>query len=199
MDRLRDMWDRADRQFVPSEDMNVLQRLECASVGPDHTEVSELIRGDNRKLARYYIYLLFRYCVTHGLQKTQGSCKVGKYRYHILNDIPANWLLTAAWSDYPSAPLDPMPHVAQHHRAYATHAPTYPDLSQFTANQQSQQPPKPWGYSVEQHLPSSTNNITGRASSGRAINNNSLDNRFSDPRMVMALIGSRRWMTSPSR
>lgn len=108
---LRDMWQRADTVYTPRADLESLHTMECASTVYRGAPIPDLILVDNRKLSRYYIYLLFRYCissagpVTHNL-RSRTSHWEAKTHTAPLVDIPASWLETVCKS-YPSAPPTP--------------------------------------------------------------------------------------------
>lgn len=61
---LRDMWHRADTFYIPRPDIESLHRMECNSTMCLETPIPDHILMGARKLSRYYIYLLFRYCMT---------------------------------------------------------------------------------------------------------------------------------------
>ena len=116
---LRDMWQRVDTLYIPRADLESLHRMECVSTTSDKTPIPGHIIVDVRKLSRYYIYLLFRYCMS--------SAGAGSYNYQgFLNnqlsrlsqrevknitaplvDIPGNWLETKVCTNCPSAPPIP--------------------------------------------------------------------------------------------
>ena len=110
---LRDMWQRADTLYTPRADLESLHTMESASTVYRETQIPESIVVDNRKLSRYYIYLLFRYCmssawpVTHNRWIRMSHWEAKKPTAPLV-DIPASWLETNMCNNYPSAP--PMSH-----------------------------------------------------------------------------------------
>lgn len=60
---LRDMWQRVDSMLVPREDLEHLHRMEAESLSGG-SDIPQAILRDNNKLARYYVYLLFRYVMS---------------------------------------------------------------------------------------------------------------------------------------
>lgn len=112
---LRDMWKRADALYIPSADLDCLHRMECNSVSCEDTRIPDRIASEMRKLSRYYIYLLFRYCLSSAGPTTynrgQGfvsNCFIRTPQHTAaLQDVPGNWLETKVSSNYPSAP--PLP------------------------------------------------------------------------------------------
>lgn len=117
LQRLRDMWQRADVLYIPEEDLDSLHRMECKSANGKETNISETMTIDTRKLSRYYIYLLFRYCISaagpSACWPKQGSiCNrlashwgESKTTTHLLRDIPVSWLENKmCTTNYPSAP-----------------------------------------------------------------------------------------------
>lgn len=100
---LRDMWTRVDGLYIPQSDLESLHAMECKTAGSYATEIPACIATDTRKLARYYVYLLFRYCVSSSEHSSHGV------RSHAtpmlrLTDIPVPWMQTVAATNYPSAP-----------------------------------------------------------------------------------------------
>lgn len=61
---LRDMWKRADTLYIPRADLESLHVMECKSTTGVQESIQAHISTDPRKLSRYYIYLLFRYCMS---------------------------------------------------------------------------------------------------------------------------------------
>lgn len=115
---LRDMWQRAETLYIPRADLESLHHMECKSAGHEDTPIPERIATDTRKLARYYIFLLFRYCVSEAGPSACGSgtgsmCNrfanqwgvLRKTTHLLLSDIPVSWLDNKVCStNYPSAP-----------------------------------------------------------------------------------------------
>lgn len=100
---LRDMWTRVDGLYIPKSDLESLHAMECKTAGSHVTDIPPCIAIDTRKLARYYVYLLFRYCVSSAEHGSHGV------RSHAtptlrLTDIPVPWMQTVASTNYPSAP-----------------------------------------------------------------------------------------------
>lgn len=111
LELIRDMWRRADTLYVYLEDLESLHRTECRSTGRSGSPVPEAIAREPRKLARYYVYLLFRYCVsfasrTREFDATEALCLWKLYDKHdALIDIPEAWMVTGrVCTNYPSAP-----------------------------------------------------------------------------------------------
>lgn len=115
---LRDMWQRADVLYIPRADLESLHRMECNSTGCHETPIPDQIALEARKLSRYYVYLLFRYCMSSGglmRYNHQGIAerltlmspwkpKIPRAR---LFDVPDTWLQTKVCTNYPSAPPIP--------------------------------------------------------------------------------------------
>lgn len=99
---LRKMWTNADELYIPKTDLESLHSMECKSAGSHTTDIPQSIAVDIRKLSRYYIYLLFRYCISAVEQgftnRPVKTCKL------LLTDIPTGWLQIGASTNYPSAP-----------------------------------------------------------------------------------------------
>lgn len=96
---LRDMWSRVDGLYIPKSDLETLHAMECKSAGSHTPDIPQCIVVNTRKLARYYIYLLFRYCVSaaeHGL-----AGRIHKAHTLHLTNIPVSWmqgvLLICTW------------------------------------------------------------------------------------------------------
>lgn len=116
---LRDMWQRADRLYIPRADLECLHRMECISTMSREMSIPDQIASEPRKLSRYYIYLLFRYCMSSaGLKVYQWGNKSNrvlssqwKPEKHAacLVDVPVSWLEPKVCTNYPSAP--PVPEV----------------------------------------------------------------------------------------
>lgn len=100
---LRDMWTRVNGLYIPKSDLESLHAMECKTAGSHVTDIPPCIAIDTRKLARYYVYLLFRYCVSAAEHGSLGgrSHKTPTLR---LTDIPTPWMQTVASTNYPSAP-----------------------------------------------------------------------------------------------
>uniref|UniRef100_A0A8C6P4S7 RING-type domain-containing protein n=1 Tax=Nothobranchius furzeri TaxID=105023 RepID=A0A8C6P4S7_NOTFU len=97
------MWTRVDRLFVPKADVESLHSMECNSTGHYNNGIPLAITVDGGKLARYYVYLLFRYCISAAENRGIGGRCSGQ-RQLPLTDIPAGWLQTVAFSSHSSAP-----------------------------------------------------------------------------------------------
>lgn len=147
---LRDMWQRVDSMFVPKEDLEHLHRMEAESLSSS-ADIPEAILGDNNKLARYYVYLLFRYIMSWNFTNdvavyTESNAsffqrltsKPKLKTVSPLRDIPVGWLQATARSSFPSAPpqvtgFDPTSLGAQQYRHTETWhggvAPSGPQMS----------------------------------------------------------------------
>lgn len=105
---LRDMWQRADTLYVPSSDLDCLHAMECSSAACHRAKIPDPIVVDDRKLSRYYIYLLFRYCMSSAGPMAHRWSRVSHWeaKKHPapLVDIPKSWLETKVCTTYPSAP-----------------------------------------------------------------------------------------------
>ena len=116
---LRDMWQRADTLYIPRGDLESLHRMECNSTLCHEMRVPDQIAIDARKLSRYYIYLLFRYCMSFAVsppyshEGAMSNRLIGMSQWGPkkdaapLVDIPGNWLGTNVCTNYPLAP--PLP------------------------------------------------------------------------------------------
>lgn len=117
---LRDMWHRVDSMFVPREDLENLHEMEKNTTSSE-LGIPEAILGNNNKLARYYVYLLFRYVMSwsftndmavnteHSLSMFQRLTSKSKLKtVKPLRDIPIGWLQATAGSSFPSAPPSPL-------------------------------------------------------------------------------------------
>lgn len=114
IERLRDMWRRVDSLYVCQEDLEALHAMECKTNGHSGSPVPHRICTSPRKLARYYVYLLFRYCVSFetrerrggGFARAKAICTgVFTQKGPMVIDIPAGWLVTGEiWTNQPSAP-----------------------------------------------------------------------------------------------
>lgn len=113
---LRNMWRRADTLYIPRVDLESLHHMECNSVLCQDTRIPARIASETRKLSRYYIYLLFRYCLSSAGPMTynqkQGfmsNCLIRMSQKNAapLVDVPGDWLETEVCSNYPSAPPIP--------------------------------------------------------------------------------------------
>ena len=129
---LRDMWQRVDSAFVPREDLERLHVMEAESLSGS-ADIPEAILGDNNKLSRYYVYLLFRYVMswnftddmavytesnssffqkptskpklkTASLLRQRLTSRPKSKTASPLRDIPLRWLQATARSSFPSAP-----------------------------------------------------------------------------------------------
>ena len=95
--RLRDMWQRADALYVPRFDVESLHLMECKTAGRE-APIPNLILKDHRKLSRYYIYLLFRYCMSFEEPEVVNKCFkhrrqwLSKEDAPFLTDVPGSWL-----------------------------------------------------------------------------------------------------------
>lgn len=103
--RLRDMWRRSDALFIPATDLNALHSMHCKSQCGGAGVIPTHIASDHRKLARYYIFLLFRYGVSAaaGSSSFSGRATTGRSDAQ-LPDVPPSWLDGRASLMYPSAP-----------------------------------------------------------------------------------------------
>lgn len=146
---LRDMWQRADRLYIPRADLESLHRMECISTISHEMSVPDQIALEPRKLSRYYIYLLFRYCMSSaGLkvyQRVKNSSHVlssqwrpEKHTGHLV-DVPVSWLEPKVCTNCPSAP--PVPEVNNS----VSRPPSYDGPQQLTRSPLHQHP--------RQHLP----------------------------------------------
>ena len=116
---LRDMWQRADMLYIPRADLESLHRMECISTTSNEIPIPDQITVNARKLSRYYIYLLFRYCMSSAgptIYNYQGftiNQLIGMSQRKVKNitaplvDIPGSWLESKVCTDYPSAPSFP--------------------------------------------------------------------------------------------
>lgn len=116
---LRDMWQRADTLYIHRADLESLHRMECNSTVRQEMPIPDQILFEDRKLSRYYIYLLFRYCMSSAGPRTcnqQGlmSNRLNRMcqwepKEHAapLVDVPRSWLETKVCTNYPSAPPIP--------------------------------------------------------------------------------------------
>lgn len=119
---LRGMWQRADTLFVPRSDLEQLHSMECKTVGQQGASIPDRLAQDHRKLARYYVFLLFRYCVS-ALTETPATARSLRDRVFQrkeprkpLSDIPLSWLDNRACVNNPSAPpLEYAPYRASPH------------------------------------------------------------------------------------
>ena len=145
---LLDMWQRADTLYVPRADLESLHRMECITTTSNEIPIPCQIILDVRKLSRYYIYLLFRYCMS------SAGLTIYNYRGFTINqlirmseqevksitvplvDIPGSWLEPKVCTSFPSAP--PIPEGS-----------SINDFPNFTP----QQPPQRQPQSIENHLP----------------------------------------------
>lgn len=108
---LRDMWQRADMLFVPELDLVSLHQMECKTAGQE-TPIPYQILMDARKLSRYYIYLLFRYCMSSAGPEVVDNCFNRRCQFSqlprryatLLLDVPGSWLDAKVSMNYPSAP-----------------------------------------------------------------------------------------------
>lgn len=106
--RLRQMWQRADALFIPPTDLNALHSMHSKSQGAAAGAIPAHIASDHRKLARYYIFLLFRYCVSAASRDSSFSVyfyapSTNRSDVH-LPDVPPSWLDGRVSLMYPSAP-----------------------------------------------------------------------------------------------
>lgn len=116
---LREMWQRADLVFVPRGDLECLHRMESISTLGDQVPIYPSISMDKRKRKRYYIYLLFRYCMSFARPRSRNchgwmsSCSLGFSRLPVkrhktlinhLQDVPGTWLESTASTNLPSTP-----------------------------------------------------------------------------------------------
>lgn len=113
---LRDMWKRADTLYIPRGDVESLHHMECCSTARSGAPIPDPILSEPGKFSRYYIYLLFRYCITsagpttynqQGMMSNRmirmGLCEP-KMKTFPLGDIPRSWLLSTVSTNLPSAP-----------------------------------------------------------------------------------------------
>ncbi|KAJ8009870.1 hypothetical protein DPEC_G00068670 [Dallia pectoralis] len=116
---LRDMWQRADMLYIPRADLESLHRMECSGKVYHEMPIHDQIALDARKLSRYYIYLLFRYCMSaagptpYNQPGVMSNCSIGvpqwepkKYAAPLL-DIPGTWLGAQLCTNSTSAPPIP--------------------------------------------------------------------------------------------
>lgn len=99
---LRDMWTKVDGLYIPKSDLESLHAMEYKSAGSHTPDIPQCIAVDTRKLARYYIYLLFRYCVSAAEHGSAG--RVHKEHTLHLTDIPTSWMQSVTSTNFPSAP-----------------------------------------------------------------------------------------------
>ena len=116
---LRNMWQRADTLYIPRADLESLHNMECRSAKRKDMPIPDQIANEARKLSRYYIYLLFRYCISSAaptynregytcdsMVHMSQRAATGHATIPIL-DIPCCWLDSKACTNYPSAPPIP--------------------------------------------------------------------------------------------
>lgn len=140
---LRDMWKTVDGLYIPKLDLESLHAMECKTAGSHVTDIPPCIAVDMKKLARYYVYLLFRYCVS-AAEHGSGTDRSHKTPALHLTDIPTTWMQTVVSTNYPSAP--PMfTHSAsdvyqqqQHHQQHQQQQPS--GMTQMNIGQQQQVP-----------------------------------------------------------
>lgn len=141
---LREMWTRVDGLYIPKTDLESLHAMECTTAGSHVTDIPPCIAIDTRKMARYYVYLLFRYCVSAAEHSSLGARSQTAPTLR-LTDIPTSWMQTVASTNYPSAPpmftqsSSDVYHQQQHHPS---------EMTQMNIVQQGQTP----GY-VTHHAP----------------------------------------------
>ncbi|KAL3974020.1 RAP1 GTPase activating protein 2 [Sarotherodon galilaeus] len=99
---LRDMWTKVDGLYIPKSDLESLHAMEYKRAGSHTPDIPQCIAVDTRKLARYYIYLLFRYCVSAAEHGSAG--RVHKEHTLHLTDIPTSWMQSVTSTNFPSAP-----------------------------------------------------------------------------------------------
>lgn len=105
--RLRLMWQQANVLFIPPTDLNALHSMQCKSQGVGCGVIPQHIASDHAKLARYYIFLLFRYCISAAVRDSSFSIytkPIDRQSGAQLPDIPPSWLDGRASIMYPSAP-----------------------------------------------------------------------------------------------
>lgn len=151
---LRDMWKRADTLYIPRGDVESLHRMECYSTARSETPIPEPIVSELAKFSRYYIYLLFRYCMTSAGPATynqQGLLSNRLIRMALwepktnsfpLGDIPRSWLEATVSTNLPSAPPSP---EGCFMKGFPQNPPQQPP-------QHSPQPLENYGYPQQQHL-----------------------------------------------
>lgn len=105
---LRDMWKRADSLYIPRADLESLHAMECKSTTGVEACIQPNIAMDARKLSRYYIYLLFRYCMSSAVPTGHFCLPVSIQRTAALSDIPGSWIDPNVSTNYPSAPPIPV-------------------------------------------------------------------------------------------
>lgn len=116
---LREMWTRVDGLYVPRTDLESLHAMECNTAGHIGVNLPPLIENDMRKMARYYVYLLFRYCVSAAENSPlETRAQTGPALSCTLTDVPLSWMQPVAATNYPSAPpmFTQIPSGVQHHQ-----------------------------------------------------------------------------------
>lgn len=110
LELLRDMWRRVDTLYVYPADVESLRQMECESAGFAHSPIPKCISAESSKMARYYVYLLFRYCVSFTaaerdrfVPKMLCMWDATHVREPCLQDIPDAWISTQE-TPVPSAP-----------------------------------------------------------------------------------------------
>ena len=108
VNHLRSMWRRVDYSwYVPICDLERLHQMDVRAAKEENPIIPQTIVMDQRKLRRYYIYLLFRYTMTMMLTPrkwTHTRLCCSSHKYHTLKDIPSNWFSQTCLGAYPSAP-----------------------------------------------------------------------------------------------
>lgn len=151
---LRDMWRRSDSLYVPKTDLEWLHRMECASARCGDNRIPDPISRDPRKVSRYYVYLLFRYCMSTArfavtcnqrgapMSRLLRACAWDtEKRVTVFSDVPPAWLETKASTGYPSAPPLPACDVVDgpsvHHVQREPQRRIYPFLDRYGAESSS--------------------------------------------------------------
>ena len=139
---LRDMWQRADTLYVPRADLESLYLMECSSTGRLESRFPDHIGIEARKLSRYYIYLLYRYCMSSaGPTRCQGGSSrmcLLEPKAQTLMDVPQSWLETKVCIKFPSVLPIPDGNFA----------------SELPLSHQPHQPPPPRGREHRTNYPS---------------------------------------------
>lgn len=137
--QLRDMWTKVDTLYVPETDLMGLHGMECKSAGSHGINIPQNITGDPKKLTRYYVYLLFHYCVS--AMENGSSTKTCSL---MLMDIPWNRMHNAAATNYPCAP--PVFTGDQH-------VPIQQQPQRYEPDSVIQQEPRPFYPGAQHHAP----------------------------------------------
>ena len=122
LDHLRVMWHRVDSCYVHQSDLEWLHKMDLKAANEENLIIPQAIILDQRKLRRYYIYLLFRYCMTVILtSRKRTHASPASSCYHTLKDIPPSWLSQTPLGSYRSAPAHTEQRQAfSHHNQFHT-------------------------------------------------------------------------------